>query len=1300
MRRTINFLFNLGDEIKEKRLSIGFLIDLSGSMQGKPLYNLKNALLQMLKPLVQFNTQTNQRNYVPADELMLMVFAAKVQKVCPWVNQNDYDFFKELLLSIPESIFGSSGTTALYDGIYEIFNEFKKTKKDNEKILIVFSDGGENGSSRTKEEVIKTINKFKQGFLTSSQYELLQQRTSSDVLKSLFDEEDDDYVFKMDFLDLIMNINIEDSIKQEIINYRKNSIIDVKIYCLFYEGEGYETNINLLQEFSSLTGGSVYKSPTDEQIPIIFNEMILDIIYENKPSIRTKLSKRLSEVSNLPWYKIISFNSVNEDEEHCSFQKNYSNPIYYMNINNLVSNNSKRTDYLNLFKNFFESDKIYSDFKNCIQDQSRNLLGHNIENDLNLLLVFRGNDKLAISSVKYLAKKIRSDIGSLIDPATNVWTAIVILLEKYKDYSVQENAELYAFLNEINKTEIDEVHSIYLISDFNKYAHNNNSGFSYLEKHQFEDLATEIVFDLNFNQNLFNKLISGTSSNESSRFIAIGGTSAYLNKNEYKNALTNILTANFLTNLFNDERLPVDENFIKRKINEFLEQINYNNISSRLIECQPQTENLFQQLSCPSLNEFLTFKKQVELKLFNKQDPRQEKVSITRNYLNFIDYITLLYFDILEYIDSCHSLEFFEAELDRRFDGLVKEYFLKLQQFVNNVFYENSSGSSPLAAYKFTERLNDEITRFIQSELENHFSSDPIKQEIDQWSFTNSAGVKVPPGNPAEDLNELKRQIENFPLPWSIRIKSGVFGILLAGIIFSILLLVGNNQILSTVIALFLIVFSIIIGEFIIKRKTKQLQNIIRKYENSHKYITWKKAFRIYCEKLKNFYAFLKDKVKRNSISEINPYLINNYSEQELIEIFDEACTKTLSYFILREDEKELDSNIFHISLRPYLFEKIKTFDSTSEHFIRIKPDIISEMQILGLDLNVIGDYVRLLNTILNTLVTLRTKEFPAVVIGPIPLNFENLSPGLHSKIELIPIIKNKEYLLILLQDLSENEKNELLNIWNDDYWKKSIERLLQLRMQVQLIKNKNLFYLWRDIVRYEIWLKKIKELIKKSTSADENLESKFNFDNVFYSWKDMYSSRKQFKEGLFKVFFKLADNIVDVSFDIWKIIIGLKNDTNIYYLLNGNSYPALSVIASNISDYPRVENYYSANEKLSIDTLINRGIRLEDKFPAKSTTNDWNFIRLSLDNDQIYFNKVYYLDLRNCEKYSIFKVIFESLKKYFNVNDYSEVFSKMKSDSNFLKNLFLEGFYSSYLNNHNKNFNFIGEESGEEMNL
>ncbi|MFW6046774.1 MAG: vWA domain-containing protein, partial [Candidatus Woesearchaeota archaeon] len=203
MQRTLNFLFNLGDEEERKELSISFLVDLSGSMIGEPLEKVKEALISLLSPLVLDDDGASPG----ADQVNLFTFHSTVQSVSPWVNKEDFDFFSECLLAIDNLAFTGSGATALYDGINACLDSFKneKLKKSNEKIIVVFSDGGENASTQNKRDIDLKIKAFANGYLEKDDMALAKNLDNS-IRKRLFVSYRDDadiLVFNDDALHLL-----------------------------------------------------------------------------------------------------------------------------------------------------------------------------------------------------------------------------------------------------------------------------------------------------------------------------------------------------------------------------------------------------------------------------------------------------------------------------------------------------------------------------------------------------------------------------------------------------------------------------------------------------------------------------------------------------------------------------------------------------------------------------------------------------------------------------------------------------------------------------------------------------------------------------------------------------------------------------------------------------------------------------------------------------------------------------------------------------------------------------------------
>jgi VWFA-related protein len=113
-------------------LSVGVVFDASGSMGGK--------LQRSREAVAQFMKTAN-----PEDEFFLVQFNDRPELTMPFTSdsgqiQNRLTFLQ------------SKGSTALLDGVYTAMNEMKKARNGRKAILII-SDGGDNNSRYTENEV-------------------------------------------------------------------------------------------------------------------------------------------------------------------------------------------------------------------------------------------------------------------------------------------------------------------------------------------------------------------------------------------------------------------------------------------------------------------------------------------------------------------------------------------------------------------------------------------------------------------------------------------------------------------------------------------------------------------------------------------------------------------------------------------------------------------------------------------------------------------------------------------------------------------------------------------------------------------------------------------------------------------------------------------------------------------------------------------------------------------------------------------------------------------------------------------
>lgn len=113
-------------------LSVGLVFDASGSMGSK--------LTKSRQAAAQFFKTAN-----PDDEFFLIQFNDRPQMVVPF-TQNTEDIQSRLTFT------QAKGRTALLDGIYQALQELKKGRNPR-KALVIISDGGDNSSRYTENEV-------------------------------------------------------------------------------------------------------------------------------------------------------------------------------------------------------------------------------------------------------------------------------------------------------------------------------------------------------------------------------------------------------------------------------------------------------------------------------------------------------------------------------------------------------------------------------------------------------------------------------------------------------------------------------------------------------------------------------------------------------------------------------------------------------------------------------------------------------------------------------------------------------------------------------------------------------------------------------------------------------------------------------------------------------------------------------------------------------------------------------------------------------------------------------------------
>jgi VWFA-related protein len=114
-------------------LEVYLVLDLSGSVQGEALAQLKRAANALVDGLV------------PADRVALLTFSKTVT-----VRQELTSNFQAFKAALAEAT--PSGNTALYDAVLKAIS--MREPKDNRAIVVVFTDEGDNASTATTKQVV------------------------------------------------------------------------------------------------------------------------------------------------------------------------------------------------------------------------------------------------------------------------------------------------------------------------------------------------------------------------------------------------------------------------------------------------------------------------------------------------------------------------------------------------------------------------------------------------------------------------------------------------------------------------------------------------------------------------------------------------------------------------------------------------------------------------------------------------------------------------------------------------------------------------------------------------------------------------------------------------------------------------------------------------------------------------------------------------------------------------------------------------------------------------------------------
>jgi tight adherence protein B len=116
-------------------LAVSVAVDVSGSMEGEPMVVTREATVDLVRQLTELGVQ-----------VQLIAFASTVEILTDFTTDTD------TVVAAAEGL-EAAGATLLYDAVVTASNELAQL--DAQRNLIVFSDGGDNGSESTLQEAIR-----------------------------------------------------------------------------------------------------------------------------------------------------------------------------------------------------------------------------------------------------------------------------------------------------------------------------------------------------------------------------------------------------------------------------------------------------------------------------------------------------------------------------------------------------------------------------------------------------------------------------------------------------------------------------------------------------------------------------------------------------------------------------------------------------------------------------------------------------------------------------------------------------------------------------------------------------------------------------------------------------------------------------------------------------------------------------------------------------------------------------------------------------------------------------------------
>lgn len=1097
MRRTLNFLINLGTESVVPPLSVGFVLDLSGSMAGEPRQALKRALIQAVADLsVRVGSS-------PDDEATVVVFDTDIRDLCPWIPREEFDFLTDCLAALPDACLGGGGTTRLYDAVWHAADRFLRTSKTrNERILVLCSDGGEYGSTeRKRKDVSLKLLECNNGSISRAMAsDLAASNARRAILDSLFKESDESFIAirPIDSSDLAdTDADLRGRVLAELAESRR----PLRVFALHF---GSEDN-GLMRGLAEETGGVYLRGADEDAIAGLLEGAVRALAARTGDGVRGRLSRRLAaaRVISGDFARLISVNTKPGTAAAISETEVESGPTYDFVYPVEGDRGSERDDILLAFR---AAGGLADRVGSVLVGQSRLASYRNagVRSEPLIVVAVRGGDTAGLALAEECVRAVEeaNRNGALFPSGEGAGAEVVftVLLDGWEDYDRSQWHRLYAFLLELSNTTLaSSIMGVSLLGTQNESEQNNQGrGFTQLGQDEFEWLVVEVLTSLNRWQSA-SAMLSDLANRQGacSRFVSVGALSLFLQEREATRLVAGRQLAAVLTEIFEAAPPWVNPASAREAAEAFDADVAEGRLWDRLVASGKPGVTLLDVIAGPGVIAFATFEAAKTLVLPDHTSSDQATRQVTYRYEDFEDYAAKTPLDVEEYVSVSHSLDFFRARLEANAEAVSDEIRQNLETRTDAHLCRMVDSASPAQARLFLEnlavRIRDRIARAgegfanVLTERTAQVAPDVITVRLH-----SDAAIQKRASDWERFRAEAIHLLRTRPHPHAVRAKyvemaavlgTAAIAALLAGTwLWAPLALAGGVMPLG--------------ATWKLSRRARQIAELLELYEAAHRAVARQEAIQLVRETIGRIWQQLLTNIGEADEppegQEVDPYSVEQVSERSLLEMFRRDVSQGLAEW-LRLQPEDPEESAFRLNL--------------ARTRLRLPRSIEGPLSGVGADLGFHAS-TSWKRSLIEAEAAVHPAQFPSTIARFVPPNLGSLPAATAAKLLVREILRETRYQLVALAALGHSDTQALKGLYENAEWARTVDRLAVASQTPVETRTGPVFLLWRAIAQYRLWLLRLARLVAAQDDREHELD-------VYSVWRRLARSRREFRAAL-----------------------------------------------------------------------------------------------------------------------------------------------------------------------------------------